>query len=170
MLGGIATAQENYHGFKPETVDALNERLKTPLTESDLEVLSHSTAIKPCGGEQPVVMSPPEGWEIRLEDAQTPNGSEAMPVPKMPLALKYPVVYEILGIEGVCQIMFDVTDAGETKDVQTNCTLPGFQAATLQVFKTLEFDPGEGQDSPAAEDILVPINFCRPDGEIADDA
>ena len=166
-LAGAAHAEKNYHGFKPETVDALNEKLQTPLTESALEVLSHSTEIEPCGGTQAITMNPPDGWEARLETSHAAGGDQVLPVPTTGLTLEYPAVYQLLGVEGACEAMFDITAGGKTENIQTSCSLPGFDEAAANVFAPLEFEPAEGQDSPAIDNVLVPVNFCRSDEETA---
>jgi outer membrane biosynthesis protein TonB len=160
-LAGAAHAEKDYHGFKPETVDALNEKLQTPLTESALEVLSHSTEIEPCGGTQAITMNPPDGWEARLETSHAAGGDQVLPVPTTGLTLEYPAVYQLLGVEGACEAMFDITAGGKTENIQTSCSLPGFDEAAANVFAPLEFEPAEGQDSPAINNVLVPVNFCR---------
>lgn len=160
-LAGAAHAEKNYHGFKPEKVDALNERLENPLTESSLEMLSHSTAIEPCGGTQAIAMHPPEGWDARHDKAHAAGGDQVLPVPTTGLTLEYPAVYQLLGVEGACEAMFDITASGKTENIQTSCSLPGFDEAAANVFAPLEFEPAEGQDSPAIDNVLVPVNFCR---------
>ena len=160
-----AAAEMDYHGFKPETIDALNEKLETPLTEEALAVLSSHTDIEACGGSNSVAMNPPEGWGERVENANPPGGDVVMPVPTSALAPEYPAVYEILGVEGVCKVMFNVSDSGATENVMTNCTLSGFDTAARDVIEPLEFTAAEGQSSPATPNILLPINFCRPDKE-----
>ena len=106
-------------------------------------------------------MTPPQGWKARLDKANAAGGDQALPIPTTPLTLKYPAVYQLLGVEGTCKAMFDVTASGETQNIQTNCSLPGFDQAAANVFAPLEFEPAKGQDSPAIDNVLVPVNFCR---------
>ncbi|RAN37005.1 energy transducer TonB [Hyphomonas pacifica] len=164
-LAGSGLAQEDYHGFDPETVDALNAKLETPLNENMLEVLSQSTSIEPCGGTQAVSMSPPDAWTTRESSATRPGGDTPMPVPTSALEVTYPPLYEVLGVEAACEVMFNVTESGDSKDVLTNCSLPGFDEAAADIFADLEFTPAKGQDSPAIRNVIVPVNFCRPDEE-----
>lgn len=164
-IAGSASAQMDYHGFDPETVDALNERLETPLTSEALATLSNHAGIEACGGSKAVTATPPDGWEARLASANPPGGDVVMPVPKTAPSPDYPALYEVLGIEGVCEVMFDVTDEGQTENVLTSCSLPGFAMATEAMVDPLEFDAAEGEASPATENILLPVNYCRPADE-----
>ncbi|KCZ54163.1 hypothetical protein HY29_15585 [Hyphomonas beringensis] len=164
-LAGTALAQEDYHGFDPETVDALNARLEAPLSDDVLEVLSQSTSIQPCGGEQVVSMSPSDDWTSRASSAIRPGGETPMPVPTSPLEVAYPPLYEVLGVEAACEVMFNVSESGESEDVLANCSLPGFDEAATDIFADMEFTPAKGQDSPAIQNLIVPVNFCRPDEE-----
>ncbi|WP_300377941.1 hypothetical protein [Henriciella sp.] len=168
-LMGSASAQADfdYHGFNPETIDALNERMEEPITSPMLEALSAHTGIEACQGDQAVEMNPPDGWDARMANANPPGGDVAMPIPTAQLAPDYPPLYEVLGVEGQCQVMFDVSDGGQTENVLTNCTLPQFVKATEDMINPLEFEAAEGQDSPATSNILLPINYCRPDKEKA---
>ncbi|MGB3626496.1 MAG: energy transducer TonB [Henriciella sp.] len=164
-LAGTAAADTDYHGFKAETVEALNERLETPLTGETLAILSQHTGIEACGGSQAVAQTPPDGWAARAETANRPGGDVVMPVPTSDLAPEYPPLYEVLGVEGVCEVMFDVTAEGQTANIMTNCTLPSFAESTAAVLDALEFETAEGQDSPQTANILLPVNYCRPDAE-----
>ncbi len=164
-LAGGARAQDDYHGFDPETVDALNERLETRLTPNVLEAMSQSTSIDACGGPQETEMNPPEGWNERLDSANRPGGETPMPVPTSGLAVEYPPLYEVLGVESACEVMFDVTENGATENLLANCSMPGFGVAAQDIFTDLTFTPAEGQDSPAITNVIVPVHFCRPDEE-----
>ena len=59
LLGRAAHADMDYHGFDEETVDALNERLETPLTGEALAVLSQFRGLEACGGDKTVQMQAP---------------------------------------------------------------------------------------------------------------
>ncbi len=163
MLAGPAMAQMDYHGFKPETVDALNERLETPLSSEALATLSQNRDIEVCGGANAVSVMPVEGWDARVANANPPGGDVVMPVPKTALSPDYPALHNVLGVEGKCEVMFDVTDAGETENVLTSCSLPAFAEATTAVIDPLQFDAAEGADSPATQNILLPFNYCLED-------
>ncbi|WP_084399249.1 hypothetical protein [Henriciella aquimarina] len=166
IFAGAASAQmDDYHGFDEKTVDALNEKLEQPITDEALAALSQHTEVEACGGTQAVEMNAPQGWDARLANANPPGGDVPMPVPTAALAPDYPPLYEVLGVEGVCHAMFDVTADGKTDNIMTNCTLPGFAEATQDMLEPLEFTAADGQDSPATSDILLPINYCRPDKE-----
>ena len=166
MLAGAAHAElDDYHGFDKEMVEALNERLAEPLTSEMLAALSEHVGIEACGGSQAVEMQTPDGWDTRIEKANAPGGDVIMPVPTEALAPDYPPLLNALGVEGVCEVMFDVSATGETGDVLANCTLPAFAEATQGMLDGLEFTAGEGADSPATDNIIIPVNYCRPDEE-----
>ena len=159
-LSGTAAAQMDYHGFNPETVDALNERLLEPLTSEQLEVLAPHRDIEVCGGTSSVQMLMPEGWEERAASANPVGGDVVMPVPTGPLAPEYPPLFNALGVEGSCQTIFSVNAAGETEDVLASCTLPQFAASATEVLEALEFEPADGEASAETADILLPMNYC----------
>lgn len=165
LLAGAAHADMEYHGFDKETVDALNERLEVPLTGDVLAVLSQNTDIEACGGTKTVTMQTPDGWDDRVEDANMPGGDVVMPVPDKALAPDYPALFNILGVEGVCEVMFDVTADGQTEDVMTNCTLPQFAEATQAMVDPLEFAPGDGAATAETDDIVIPVQYCLTDEE-----
>ena len=166
LAAGTAHADMDYHGFNKETVDALNERLAEPLTGEVLAVLSQHTDIEPCGGTKTVTMQTPDGWDARIESANMPGGDVIMPVPTEALAPDYPALYNVLGVEGVCEVMFDVNEDGATEEIMTNCTLPQFADATRAMIGPLEFTPGDGADTPATDDIIIPVQYClAPDEE-----
>ena len=64
------------------------------------------------------------------------------------------------GVEGVCEVMFDVNEDGATEEIMTNCTLPQFAKATRAMIGPLEFTPGDGADTPATDDIIIPVQYC----------
>lgn len=86
-----------------------------------------------------------------------------MPVPDAALAPDYPPLLSVLGVDGQCEVMFDVEADGSTSDILTNCTLPAFGEATTNMLDPLEFSAGAGASSPATEDILLPVNYCAPE-------
>ena len=164
MLAGAAHADlEDYHGFNPEVVDALNERLEQPLTGDTLAALSDHVGIEACGGSNTVEMQTPDGWETRMQAAKDRENNGAMPVLTESPTLDYPPLYNALGVEGVCEVMLDVTASGEPENVLTNCTLPAFGDRARGMVSDLEFAAGDGADSPAIDNIIMPVNYCRPD-------
>lgn len=166
-FAGAATAQMDYHGFNPETVDALNERLNEPLSSEQLEILSGHRDIEVCGGASIVELLAPEGWDARVEISNPVGGDVVMPIPTGALSPEYPPLYNALGIEGACQTIFSVNAAGETEDVLASCTLPQFAVSATEVLEGLEFEPAEGQNTAETADILLPMNFCLegPEGQ-----
>ena len=105
-------------------------------------------------------MQTPDGWDARIESANMPGGDVIMPVPTEALAPDYPALYNVLGVEGVCEVMFDVNEDGATEEIMTNCTLPQFADATRAMIGPLEFTPGDGADTPATDDIIIPVQYC----------
>ncbi|HIK64973.1 MAG TPA: hypothetical protein EYG02_08080 [Henriciella marina] len=162
-LAGSAAAQMDYHGFKPETVDALNERLEAPITLEQLEVLAPHRDIEVCGGASSVGMLAPEGWDARVATANPVGGDVVMPYPKGALAPAYPPLFEALGVEGACQTICSVDADGKTEEIMANCSLPQFAVAATEALETLEFDPADGEDTAETADILLPMNFCLED-------
>ena len=68
-MAGSAAAEMDYHGFDPETIDALNAAMEEPLTSEILGILSGYTDIEACGGEAVANKIIPEGWEERIDKA-----------------------------------------------------------------------------------------------------
>ncbi|MEQ8557782.1 MAG: hypothetical protein RIB03_05650 [Henriciella sp.] len=166
LLAGAAHAElEDYHGFDKEVVDALNDRMEEPLTSELLAALSGHVGIEACGGDNVVEERPPEGWVERIKKANAPGGDVVMPIPTGALAPDYPPLFSALGVEGTCEVMFDVTATGETENILANCTMPPFTKATKGMLADLEFTAGEGADSPATKNIIIPVQYCRPDKE-----
>lgn len=159
-LAGTAAAQMDYHGFNPETVDALNERLLEPLTSEQLEILAPHRGIEACGGTSGVEMLKPESWDGRAEGANPVGGDVAMPYPTTALSPEFPPLYSALGVEGACETIFSVNAAGKTEDILANCTLPKFALAATKALETLEFEPADGKDTAETADIMLPMNFC----------
>lgn len=164
-LCGAASAQMDYHGFKKETVDALNARLNTPLTSEALSILAKHRDIEACGGTSVVSMQTPEGWQERLDASVGIDGDVVLPIPSAALAPQFPPLYSTLGVEGTCEIMFDVTPEGETVNILPNCTLAKFAAASEAMLSDLTFEPAQGQTTPEMENILLPVQYCLADEE-----
>lgn len=162
-LCGAASAQMDYHGFDKKTVDTLNERMETPLTGEQLEILAEHRDIEVCGGVSVVDKLMPEGWEDRLAGAAEVGGDTVMPVPTSGLSPEYPPLYNVLGVEGACDAMFDVTPAGDTADIAVSCSLPLFTQSITAMLEDLDFEPAPEQASPETDDIFLPVNFCLSD-------
>lgn len=164
-LCGAASAEMDYHGFNKETVDTLNDRLQSPITSEQLEILSAHRDIEICGGGSAVDKLTPEGWDEREAGANKVGGDVVMPVPTSGLSPEYPPLYNALGVEGACDAMFDVTPAGDTSDIAVKCTLPMFGQSVVKMIEGLDFEPAPEQASPETDDIFLPVNFCLADEE-----
>ncbi|RIJ24324.1 hypothetical protein D1224_08800 [Henriciella barbarensis] len=159
-LAGTAAAQMDYHGFDPETVDALNERILEPLKSEQLEILAPHRGIEACGGTSSVDMLVPDGWDVRAAAANPVGGDVAMPYPTTAFAPEFPPLYSTLGVEGACETIFSVNADGKTEDILAKCTLPKFALAATNALEALEFEPADGKDTAETPDILLPMNFC----------
>ena len=69
----------------------------------------------------------------------------------------------MLGVEGACDAMFDVTSAGDTADIAVSCSLPLFTQSITAMLEDLDFEPAPEQASPETDDIFLPVNFCLSD-------
>ncbi|WP_300377944.1 energy transducer TonB [Henriciella sp.] len=152
-----------------------------PAVPSQTDTAAMSAAldgkIEACGhaGAEEARLIYPGGWHQRLSERpeSSQSGGELLggPVtrevvdrdaqPLSPPQPRYPEQAANRGIEAKCEILMDVSEAGQPEDVLTACSSPQFNASAYEAASRLRFAP-ETVDGRAVRriNVVYPITYC----------
>lgn len=119
-------------------------------------------------GAEPAEIAYPEGWAERVQAAGSQDselmGGETDVQPAELMARpqpSYPEAARAQSLEGVCQVLLDVTAGGEARNVMAACSNPAFIEAAESAMRAVRFQPRQvnGEAVPA-RNVTYPMGFC----------
>lgn len=119
-------------------------------------------------GAEPAEIAFPEGWAERVKAAQAQEsdlmGGEDNIQPAELMARpqpSYPEAARAQSLEGVCQVLLDVTPSGQAQNVMAACSNPAFVEEAEAAMRDVSFQPKRvNGEAVAARNVTYPMGFC----------
>ena len=150
---------------EPETVICVLQLPERPAEPPELPPAKQQTKMSTADvGFQPVTFDNapkivPRGRLITMELTASPIGNRVAQAVRPPVP-PYPDAMARAGVEGNCEVRFDITARGLPYNVMADCTHRGFERVATRAVERAEFLPGMADGSPVgATGLTWPLEF-----------